>query len=142
MPRLLVFVPCEKIILDDRGNASLVILLQGVGVQLGKEETIQKNAITPKEWAVFTLWEPIPEDRGKMFDQVIQLLWPDGNEFSRSKLPFRVQEGRTHQNSANIIGFPVGQAGKLTLNMWLEEDSHKVGEVYSYPLSVSHERHS
>ena len=138
MPKLLVFAPCEKAIIDEHGNATLIILMQNVGVQAGKEE-IPKNAVTPKEWAVFALWEPLPEDYGKTFVQVLQTLLPDGSEFKKSEMRFQMQE-KLQQNRMAIMGFPVGQVGRLTLNMWLEVDSVRVGEVHSYCLTVSHIR--
>lgn len=138
MPKLLAFLPCEKVILDDTKNASLIIVLQGVGVPIGKEG-IPKNAVAPKEWAVFTLWaRPAPEDVGKTFYQFVQLLLPDGTEFTKSHLEFKMEAGKVHTNRLNVVGFPVGQAGEITLNMWLEEHEAKWTEVYSYPLTVSH----
>ena len=137
MPKLLVFVPCEKIILDDRANASLIVLMQNLDVQVGAQG-IPKNAVTPKEWAVFTVWEWLPDDHGKEFTQIIQVLWPDGSEFKRTAMKFQAGQKRYHQNRLMIIGFPAGQVGQIAVNMWLEEDSRKIGDLYSYFLTVSH----
>ncbi len=138
MPRLLAFLPCDKILVDDKGNASLIVLLMNVGVQVGKEG-IPKNAVAPREWDVFTLWQQsAQEDVEKTFHQVLQLVLPDGTEFMKSGVEFKMQQGKLHQNRITVQGMPVGQAGKLIVNMWLEEQSAKWTEVYSYPLTVSH----
>lgn len=140
MPRLLAFLPCEKILVDDKGNASLIVLMQNVGVQVGKEG-IPKNAVAPREWNVFTLWQQsAQEDVAKTFRQVIQLVLPDGTEFAKSGVEFKMEEGKLHQNRITVEGMPVGQVGQLTVNMWLEEQTVKWTEVYSHPLKISHDR--
>jgi len=142
MPKLLAFLACEKIIADEDGSVSLIALLRNIRVAVGKEG-IPKNALTPKEWAIFTLWQPSePGDVGKTFHQAIQLLWPDGSEFTRSNTEFKVEQGKTNETRVKILGFPAGQAGKLTLNTWLEEKSPRGAEVYSYTVDVSHNRTS
>lgn len=141
MAKLLVFVPCEKIILDDQGNASLIVLFHSLDAR-GTTGDIPKNAVTPKEWAIFTMWQWLPEERGKEFSQIIQILWPDGTEFKRFPLEFKAGERKYHQNRVNIVGFPIGQIGEITVNMWLEENSRRFGDTYSYSLAVSHARAS
>lgn len=138
MPKLLIFAPCEKIIIDDQGNATLIVIMQNVSVSVSEGSELPRDAVTPKEWAVFTLWQPMPEDAGQKFVQVLQALMPDRSEFKRGELSFEMQENKTQQNRINIVGFPIGQPGQITVNMWLEVDSEQVGETYSFPLTVTH----
>jgi hypothetical protein len=126
---------------DNQGNASLIVLMQNIEAQVGKEE-VAKDAVTPKEWAIFSKWELLTQDRGKEFSQVVQLLWPDGKVFKQNPMKFRVGEKRFHENRLNVLGFPIGQQGEVKINMWLEEDSVRVGELHSYILFVSHSKTS
>ncbi len=137
MPKLLALLPCEKIILDNRQNASLIIVMQNTGIQTGAEP-IPKNAVVPKEWGVYALWLAMPDEVGKQFRQGTQIVLPDGAEFSKAFLPFTMRAG-LNQNIIHINGFPVGQTGTVTLNIWVEtEEQQKLTEVYSYPLNVTH----
>lgn len=140
MPKLLLFAPCERVIIDDQGSATLVIILHKIAVFNPKIEELPKDAVAPKEWVVFTLWEPMAEDIGKEFVQVLQTILPDGSEFKKSEMRFRFQEGKRQQNRMLIQGMPVGQDGKLALNTWLEVDSRQVGEVNSYDLTITYSK--
>lgn len=125
--------------MDDKGNASLIVLLMNIGVQVPKEG-IPRNAVAPREWAVFTLWQQAAQDDvKKTFHQVVQLILPDGTEFIKQGVEFKMEEGKVHQNRITVQGMPVGQAGQLVVNMWLEEQAARWTEVYSYPLKISHD---
>ncbi len=136
MPKLLLFTPCEKIIIDDNNNVSLVVLLHEI-TAVPSEKGIPKNAVTPKEWAVYTTWVQEDGDENKSYIQWLQIQWPDGSEFEKYPLPF-VFKKRRQQNRVNIVGFPIGQPGLLTIKMWLESDGAKVTEVYSHTLEITH----
>lgn len=141
MPQLLVFVPCEKVIIDENQNPTLVVLMQGLGAAPlpGQPAEIPRNAVGPKEWCIFSVWRPSDQDYGKLFNQRIQLLWPDGSEFQNAHFAFQFEKGKSHQIRMNMFGFPIGQVGDVTLNMWLERDSKKIGEMHSRTITVKRE---
>jgi hypothetical protein len=138
MPKPLLFVGCEKIILDAQGTATLVGVLQTLTVALPPNVVVPKDAISPKEWGVFTMWTLTPEDSGVQFTQVIEMEWPDGRIFKKAEVPFKPEKGAVQQTSASIIGFPIGQTGTLKLKTWLERDGRRLGEIQIYPVSVAH----
>ncbi len=142
MPELLTFLPCEKVIVDERGNVSLIVLLHEINAEIPAQTEIPKNAVTPKEWAIFSMWKPLPQDNGRSFEQAVQMLWPDGSEFKTARLGFRLEANKIHHNRMSIVGFPIGQSGSVTLNMWLEQNSKRVGELHSFILNVAHVRSS
>lgn len=137
MPKLLVFAPCEKIILDQSGIASLIALFQRIDAQ-GTTPAIPENAVAPKEWAIFTLWEWLPEDSGKKFSQIVQILWPNQAEFQKLEIEFQAGNLRYHQNRVSIVGFPVGQVGDVKIRLWLERDSRKCTDTFTYCIEVAH----
>lgn len=113
--------------------------MQGVTAVIKEGTKIPKNAVGPKEWAIFALWKQVAADRGDSFVQIVQILWPDKTEFKKQEAPFRFEPGRSHQNRIEINGFPLGQEGDVTVNMWLETDSKRVGEIYTWTVRVKHE---
>ena|SRR5579862_5253096 len=138
MLKILTFAVCEKIIIDDNNNASLVVLMQNIhGSLIGKKDVeIPKNAISPQAWAVYAIWTAAQEDIGKSFVQTVQVFWPDKSEFKRAEVPFTVTE-RTHQNRINVIGFPIGQPGTVIVRLWLEENSKPITEPLEWPINVA-----
>ena len=140
MPKLLNFAVCDRVLIEDAGQASLIRIIHAVTATLkdhGKK--IPKNAVEPREWAIFTLWKQAAEDRDRLFVQHIQLLWPDKSEFQKMEIEFRFQPDKDQQNRFQIKGFPLGQEGDVTVNMWLEADSKRVGEIYTWTVRVKHE---
>ncbi len=133
MPKPLIFAACEKIIIDDQGNASLIVLLQNVTVMVKRNETIPQNAVTPKEWAIFASWQTQANENGKKLRQIMEITYP------KAELDFVVAEP-SDQNRVNIVGFPVGQSGQYSIRMWLEENARKVTEELVYPFSVKHQQ--
>jgi len=139
MPKLLIFAPCEKVIIDDQKNATLIVLLNTLTVAHKGDTEIPKDAVGAKEWAVFTMWQPAKEDIGKEFVQFLQMVKPDGEEFKRAEIKFTVNpDDKVSQARMNIHGFPLGQKGPFTLNMWLQQGSDRLGETHSYTVTVVH----
>src|SRR5438046_2985316 len=61
MAKLLIFAPCEKVIISAEENAtSLISILQGFDVPM--QPPVGQTAIAPVAWYVFSLWEREVED--------------------------------------------------------------------------------
>ena len=125
--------------MDKDGSPSLIVLFQNLATESQDGQEIPRNAIAPKEWALFTRWKFEEADKGKTFIQIVQINWPDGSEFKRSDVPFATTD-LIHQVTMNIIGFPIGQEGRIQLKLWLESDSHRVGVEHSFWLNVTHKK--
>jgi len=139
MPNLRLFAACEKVIVDESGLASLISLAQEVTVFHKRGTSPAKNAVGPQQWCIFSLWNQSPGDAGKTFVQVIQILWPDKTEFKTHRQLFTFTHDKPHQLSINITGFPIGQVGPVAVNMWLEIDSQRVTDTFSWIVSLKHE---
>jgi hypothetical protein len=138
MPKLLIFAPCERVIIDDQKIASLITLMQSVTTSAPANIQISQDTVAAQNWSIFTLWMPQTEDINKDFVQVTQVLWPDGNEFNKHTQPIRFEKGKTHQVALKVMGFPIGQIGTISLNVWLEHNLNRVGEIHSFPIEVIH----
>ena len=138
MPDLLLFTLCEKVIVDERKNVSLINLLQGIeAARQDPSLLMPKNAVSPMPWAVFTLWKPVEGDLGKQFSQIVQVMWPDRSEFKKVSLDFKIQD-KNHQVRVDILGFPIGQVGDVLVNAWIEWDRRRVGGIHTWSVPVTH----
>jgi len=133
-----MLVACEKVIIDDNGNASLIILLQNITVSVNSNP-VPENAVTPKEWAVFSMWQMQAEDAGTPFQQIVEIRYPNGDLFKRAELDFTTSKDFQYIR-INIVGFPIGQKGRYSIHGWLEKKNKRVTDEYIYPFSVGHKR--
>lgn len=141
MPKLYVFAVCDKVILDARGTASLISLFNEVHAILQPGTDIPPNAVAPKEWAVYVSWEQEPADAGKEYEQILQIISPDGSVFQQLKFKFTFASDKTHQqNTGNVLGFPIGREGTYTVKMWLEHNNAIVCEPPTISLRVKYDR--
>jgi hypothetical protein len=141
--KILIFAPCEKVIIDRAGIPSLVSILQNVNVPVAKGQSVPANAVAPKEWFVFTHWLGAPEEMGQEFAQRTQIVLPDGRPFGDPKgalTSFKLErlEQRIVQNIVALVGFPIGIPGRLAVRVWVEAKGVAITEVHEYPLTVIH----
>lgn len=141
MPNLLIFAPCEKIVMDKEGNASLIVLFENLTVDSKEQAEIPRNAVSPKEWAVFTRWQMNEDEKERPFVQCILVRWPDGSEFNKGAVQFpSLPVSTIKQVTLSIMGFPVGQEGPIKIILWLELDSKRVTDEYACTLNVLHKK--
>jgi hypothetical protein len=143
MPTLILFAVCEKVILEAAGNASIINLVHGMEAASAQQgpiiAPILRNAVSPVTWSIFAVWRAAPGDTDKQFVEKVEILWPDRTVFYAVDFPLKFEANKTiHQSTANVIGFPIGQVGDVTVNMWIECDRRRIGEVSSWTVSVTH----
>jgi len=143
MAKLYIFAVCDKVIIDQSGTASLIGLFNEVRAFLPPDSlSIPQNAVAPKEWFIFASWLRQPDDVGKEYRQLVQILYPDGTLFAQqSEARFVFEVGKSlQQNTVNIPGFPVGKPGIHTVKMWLETGGSIAFEPVSIDINVIHDR--
>lgn len=152
MPSLLIFAPCEKVIIDQDNNVSLIGVLNGLQIQVPQNP----NAARPRgmaayKWEVVTYWDIKPEDRGKRFEQHIKLFGPDG-EPTKIEATAAVQtNAQNHRITTTVWGFPILEPGRYVLKLYFQE-AHSVEPapenflmfrfmtpVAEYPIAVTYE---
>jgi hypothetical protein len=76
MPNLLFALPCDRVILDQSGNLSIITLIEEVRLQTVGGAAIPKDAASiPWQWFVVTQWEQSASyDSGREFEQRIALM--------------------------------------------------------------------
>jgi hypothetical protein len=141
MPRLLLFAACEKVIVDQQNNTSLISLLQEMQIQIPETGQVPpQNATAAIKWDVLTLWSRTDNDAGKRFEQRFVLFNPAGEATAVSgSTPFDLAKS-AHRNVATIYGFPIGSSGRYTLKLWLFEGGKESPQpIAEYPIDVAHE---
>lgn len=124
--KLLVFVPCQMVLQDPTMGHSLISVFHEIKIQIPKENEVPTNAIMPKEWAIFLKWDLTPEEQGKQYSAVIEILWPDGTPFAKQPLPAAQLAARDLVFVFKLVGFPMGQNGFLKITASLESDGQPV----------------
>lgn len=138
MPKLLMFAPCEKVIIDQNNNSSVISILQDVQVEVHSTE-LPQDAAVPMRWEVFTLWLREASDEGKKFEQICELLTPEGKRAARGTISFEMTK-RLHRNVMTLMGFPlVPSGGQYVLRLSLKEagEDRERQEVAEFPISLS-----
>ncbi|SRR5712692_128273 len=143
MPKLLLFAACEKVLIDQQNNASLISLLQEVKVQVPEAGPLPaQGTAAALKWDVLTLWLKTDDDIGKHYEQRIELFNPEDHSTDVSgtaPIPFEPQK-TGHRLTATIVGFPLGWSGRYTLKLWLYESGHQMqAPIAEYPIVVSYE---
>jgi hypothetical protein len=137
VPKLLIFAPCEKVIIDQQQNLTLVAVLQSLQIHLPPREIPEKGTAA-FGWSVLSLWYREPGDEHRGFEQSIELLGPDGSIVGQARSPFRLEKP-SHRQTTLFRGFPVGRGGgDYSLKLYLREDVEGAErkEVATFPLRV------
>jgi len=135
--KLLAFVACEKVILDQRSNTvSLVGLLQNLNINLESSDVPEHVAI-PLRWEIFSLWMREEDDTDRRYVLEISLVSPDGKPLFVNSVPI-VFEKTTHRSITTAVGFPIAGSGRYSVLLSLREDVEGSGrrEVGAYPIDV------
>ena len=141
MLRLLLFVPCEKIITDFDHTVSLISILESITVSGEIANEIAPNAALPMQWVVSILWareidviEPIE------FEGKVDVIAPNGEALMSGAILFTVSnEFSSFRNNIKFPAFPIGQQGVFLLKLSGKKVNDKKWEQFGdYPIHVKH----
>ena len=133
-----VCVVCEKVIFAKDDVASLINLFNKMVMAVPEEAPeIPKNAVAPKEWAVFSSWNTELGDELKEYFLCTQVLYPDKSQFGDvARLKMKIESGKRFQAGVQILGFPVGQVGTYSVSTWVEENQGIVVNPIEFTFEV------
>lgn len=142
---------CEKVIIDQQiglprlpgavpssGPASLIGLFTKVyfSIPPGAPE-IPANAVAPKEWAIYSEWDSEPGDEKRNYFLGAQIYYPNGEPFGLPiKVRINIVLGQRAQVFIRVPGFPIGQAGTYTIQVWAEADEERIGNPVNLTVEV------
>src|SRR5437867_283000 len=107
MPRLLLFAACEKFIIDQQNNASMISLLQELAIPVQDNTVPPSGAAAAMKWDAVAIWLKGEDDFGKTYEQRIALFEPSGEPTGVSVSSTFAIEPATHRNVTTIYGFPI-----------------------------------
>jgi hypothetical protein len=137
MPNLMLFTICDRVIIDENGVASLIGLFNQIHSVVAVGTEVPASAVAPKEWFTFCIWGWEEKDGDKEFQQIFELTYPDGTQFSEARLSFKMIPNRNHQVRVPQVGFPIGQVGPYKLRTQLLEGGKVIVEPGPLKIEVS-----
>jgi hypothetical protein len=139
MPNLLIFAPCERVIVEQATNTiSLIALLNDVTVPIPAGGEIPMNAAAPQRWYVVSMWHRQSDESDRRFEQRVELIGPSGQTIVNAHASLTFPAGLIHRNVVTIEGFPIGLAGDYILRLSLREPDQEWVTRAEYPLKVEH----
>ncbi|HUN56479.1 MAG TPA: hypothetical protein VMU41_00050 [Candidatus Binataceae bacterium] len=117
MPKLLLFVPCDKVIVDETTHSiSIVDVLQELHYKLPPGVSVQPKSLLPVKWAALSLWqEEEPADSGLEFEQRLSVENQSGDVLLLNETKWKFEKPN-HRIVANAMGLPVARRLVLKLS--------------------------
>jgi hypothetical protein len=141
MPRLGSFLICERIIQDQLAKPTLVSVFQKVSAVIPDGQEMPKDIIIASPWAIFTEWFFTIEEMTQKWALGVELLMPDGSpSLMRGRVEIKEFAPNLQGTRVQIVttGLPLAQAGFLSINVWMERDSERATDVFSYRILIEH----
>jgi hypothetical protein len=141
MPRLGALLVCERIIIDQQNKPTLISLFQSLSALVAEGQPAPTDMIAGVAWSVFSEWFFTDEELSSPFDQVLEVLLPDGTP-SPIRGRVTIKEKSKHDQGTRVyvttFGMPMGQTGFLKVNVWLESGDKPVTEKFYYLIKAEH----
>jgi hypothetical protein len=140
LPRLILFVPCERVILNQEdNNVSLITVLNEISIALPSDK-IPSGSHAAYRWTILAVWLREPGDEQKRFEQSCELVMPDGQRAFRSRDVFSFEQ-RIHRQTLVVPAFPMSKTpGDCLLKLSVREDveGKEWQGVAEYPILLKH----
>ncbi len=123
MPKILIFAPCEKVIIsEDDNTTSLISLIEGFTIGIPEDVELPEDTSIPIRWHIMSIWEKVEGEGEKRFEQRIELVLPSGKKAmdESTTIDFKPEPTRFRQVTM-IVGFPVSSAGPAMLKLSFRE---------------------
>jgi hypothetical protein len=141
MPRLGSFLVCEKVVIDQQQKPTLISLFQALAAFVPEGQSMPKDAIGGTAWSVFCEWFFSDEEATRSYDQVIEVMLPDGSPSPiKGRLTFKeiAKDQQGTRAYINMFGMPIAQVGILDVNVWIELNNEKVTDTFTYRIKIEH----
>jgi hypothetical protein len=84
MPKLELFVPCEKVLVDQNRLFNLITVLETVMIGFPEGTEVPENAFSEFPWQIAISWRRQPGDEGRHWEQNLQIVLPNGDTAAES----------------------------------------------------------
>jgi hypothetical protein len=119
MPKLLAYLPCEKVVVEEQSrNVSVLSILETVTVTLASgAPPPAPNASIGMAWAIFTLWQKDPGESGEVESKSV-LVSPEGERLAETPVARLDFAAGTRQQVINrMASFPMWTPGTCQLKL-------------------------
>jgi hypothetical protein len=146
MPKLLLFAPCEKVVIDQTDNTtSIICLLEAIQIAVSESEeaSIPPDAIIPINWYLIALWQTEKGDTDKQFETQYSVVFPSGEEkVLNVALPVKFEPGKPNfRNVLKVQGLglaPLLKADTCTVRARIREHGADMWNVVAdFPIIIS-----
>lgn len=142
MPKLLIFAPCQKVIVGQDSATSLISITEGFVIDV--QESVPKDAALPMTWSILTLWHKEGEsEENRIYEQRIEseLAGAEKKAVDVTQEFVISKEFRNTRNVVEIQGFPIGLPGELVLKLSLREKGQEDWlPIAEFPLEIVYGR--
>ena len=122
MPKLLAYLPCEKVVVEDESkNVSVLSILETVTVSLSGGAPAQGERVAiPMSWAIFTLWQKEKGESGE-FESNSVLASHEGEPLLETPVAQLDFGSHGRQQVINRMGsFPISAPGACRLKLMVK----------------------
>jgi hypothetical protein len=143
MPKLLLFTPCEKVIISQEGQMSLITIVDGFNVKMSAEDydNLPEDAVAQIAWHIVTKWsrEDSEEEEPAHWEQRIQVVTPSGRVSTNAKTGIDLVSNLGMRNVLRVNGFPIRPLGRCKILLSLRkagDNDASWQEIASYRVKV------
>lgn len=141
MLKLLIYAPCEKVIIAEDQTASMISIMESVSVNIAGE--IPADAIAPIRWHVVSLWRRDQEIKDPVeIEERTDVLRPDGSVATGGTTKFTVtNEHLMYRSLVKVPVFPIGQPGFVRVKCRTRQTNPETEwtDFAEFPLLVIHQ---
>lgn len=138
MPKLLLFAPCEKAIVEEGSNTvSLITVLQELNVSIPIGKNIDSNTLAPQRWYLVSLWRREDGDEEKRFEQRVTITDPGHRKRLEAFGEFDFPKA-WHRVIVQIDGIPIATQGDFSITVAIRESGGDWRVAGEFPLTITH----
>ena len=139
MLKVLIFVPCQKLIIGQDNNSSIISVIESLNINV--DAKFPEDAALPITWSVLTLWhryEDAPQDI--IYQQRVEGVASNGKTILEGEQEFIVSNRNVNvRNIMEVQGFPIGISGVLNLRLLVRRKSEEPWQLASeFPIGIVH----
>ena len=143
MPKLLTYIPCEKVVIDSlTNNVSITSMISEIEIKIPHGVPLpSKGTFVPMPWNILSVWEWGEQDTNKTFEAKSVLIAQSGEELLETSITkFKREPHKNFQrNIDQITGFPIWVPGRAELRLMFRiEGSGEFSQQASFPIVVVH----
>ena len=141
MLKLLIYAPCEKVIVANDETVSVISLMESISVNIGGE--MPADALAPIRWSVLSLWKRDQEIQEPIdIEERTDVLRPDDTVATGGTTKFTITNQHLFYRSLVPLPiFPIGLPGFVKVKCRIRQINPETEwtEFAEFPLLVIHQ---